>query len=661
MGMKRRNTVLMLGILALVCVIAFAAAAETEGDEERGTRAEDTYVGSEVCKGCHNTAQYDYVYDTWNDTSHGIDFAHEWERRGEITNKYTTEGGNDDTGEIGECASCHVVGYNKTDIGGFDPALPWNDSYNEPLLRIGCENCHGPGSAHVPSTGGLPSKSTINLGPDRYFESCAGTADAGCHGNERQYGNDDIHGWSSSIHAPFENDPEEDGGMNTYCARCKSPSQYDPEATRNTAEDISAEDFRGITCGDCHDPHNDTGHVGQLRWDEEEICEVCHEGSHGTMRNSELDDEPTVDRDKYPYMEEVACVDCHMFSTGHGTPEEFALQGHSFEATIEACLSCHSDIYDNMPDDEYPHENWTDWEEDFTKELEAWREVVETQQYRHREMINETGELLDKVGGVVSHGHVEEPGLKQAAEENGTWTADMESRLEDATINFELADHASEGAHNPAYGTALLTEVKELLMELEDELSVGILKGKVTDESDEGIADVYISVNGMNGMGTKTGTDGSYSLEVAGTYTVSAYKHGTIEQEFSDVVITAPGITWQNFTLAADFDCDGEADSSDTDDDNDGLPDTWEDANGLDSKDPTDAGADDDGDGMTNTQEYAEEKNPQVADKEEATEETGSTMYLALIIVLIVVIVIMGLMMVKKGGSSPKPEEPHQE
>jgi hypothetical protein len=234
--------------------------------------------------------------------------------------------------------------------------------------------------------------------------------------------------------------------------------------------------------------------------------------------------------------------------------------------------------------------------------------------------------------------------------------------LENASVNFELADHQAEGAHNPAYGTALLNDAKELLMELEDELSVGILEGKVTDESDAGIADVFISVNGK---GTKTESDGTYELELApGTYAVSAYKKGTIEDEVTGVVVTAPEITVQNFTLAADYDNDGTADSTDTDDDNDGLPDTWEDANGLDSKDASDAGADGDGDGMTNTQEYADEKDPQVADKEKATEEADNTMYLIIIVVLIVVIILVAVMGAKKGGSStalPKEEPPAEE
>lgn len=53
-----------------------------------------------------------------------------------------------------------------------------------------------------------------------------------------------------------------------------------------------------------------------------------------------------------------------------------------------------------------------------------------------------------------------------------------------------------------------------------------------------------------------------------------------------------------------DTDSDGLGDTCDNDDDNDGMPDSWENGNGLNSLNAADASADPDGDNLTNLQEY---------------------------------------------------------
>jgi hypothetical protein len=64
------------------------------------------------------------------------------------------------------------------------------------------------------------------------------------------------------------------------------------------------------------------------------------------------------------------------------------------------------------------------------------------------------------------------------------------------------------------------------------------------------------------------------------------------------------GSHWVANTLVfPDFDLDGLADEEDPDDDNDGMPDAYEEAHGLDPK-AADAGADRDRDGHTNYEEY---------------------------------------------------------
>ncbi|MBA4387871.1 MAG: hypothetical protein C0404_07810 [Verrucomicrobia bacterium] len=62
-----------------------------------------------------------------------------------------------------------------------------------------------------------------------------------------------------------------------------------------------------------------------------------------------------------------------------------------------------------------------------------------------------------------------------------------------------------------------------------------------------------------------------------------------------------------------DWDVDGIPDTNDPDDDNDGIPDVWESANGLNQRNTSDAAQDADGDGLTNLQEYIAGTNPRNA------------------------------------------------
>lgn len=96
--------------------------------------SKSTYVGTEKCGECHTTA-----YAIWQGTPHAEateDIVHPGERS-EIARHFDPE-----------CLSCHVTGW---DPQGFEPYLTGYLSLEESphLTGSGCENCHGPGSAHV--------------------------------------------------------------------------------------------------------------------------------------------------------------------------------------------------------------------------------------------------------------------------------------------------------------------------------------------------------------------------------------------------------------------------------------------------------------------------------------------------------------------------------
>jgi hypothetical protein len=106
------------------------------------TAAGRTYVGNKVCADCHEKE-----YEVWKGTKH----ARAWE---------TLEKAEKDPERYGwpvtaypDCVACHVVGY------GYESGFV-NPAKTEHLKDVGCEECHGPGSAHADD----PTKENIALG-----------------------------------------------------------------------------------------------------------------------------------------------------------------------------------------------------------------------------------------------------------------------------------------------------------------------------------------------------------------------------------------------------------------------------------------------------------------------------------------------------------------
>ncbi|MCK5772935.1 MAG: hypothetical protein KAH57_04035 [Thermoplasmata archaeon] len=108
-----------------------------------------------------------------------------------------------------------------------------------------------------------------------------------------------------------------------------------------------------------------------------------------------------------------------------------------------------------------------------------------------------------------------------------------------------------------------------------------------------------------------------------------------------------------------DTDGDGIGNNADTDDDNDGMPDSWELEYGLDSLDPADFDQDPDGDGYTNLEEFRADTDPQ--DKGSHPEEGQSEDRLLLIVLIALAVVgaaavVVFLLSRKKGPQDLREE-----
>jgi len=136
------------------------------------------YVGSKYCKLCH-----DYEYEKWmNSPQVNIPgLLHQAAPDSRHANAFATltaVGSDYDP----ECVICHVIG------------MQYQSGYVSPsktpeMKDVGCENCHGPGSAHLHSLGAVETS-----GPMSTCTDCHTTEQSANYGgNEKQYYEKSIH------------------------------------------------------------------------------------------------------------------------------------------------------------------------------------------------------------------------------------------------------------------------------------------------------------------------------------------------------------------------------------------------------------------------------------------------------------------------------------
>ena len=186
------------------------------------------------------------------------------------------------------CAACHTTALDK----GYDVAT---DTYETTWAEstVGCEACHGPGSAHLSDPGepygmtgaaatGLPVNGRVN---DRVLETEL-TMCAACHSRRTPLVEPAAHG---------------DAFLDQYAPALIQDVLYHEDG--QILDEVyvygsflqSRMAQRGVTCSDCHDPH-----TGLRKLPGDALCLSCHAGKV----------EEVAVHDVHPT--EVSCETCHM-------------------------------------------------------------------------------------------------------------------------------------------------------------------------------------------------------------------------------------------------------------------------------------------------------------------------------------------------------------
>ncbi len=125
---------IFLCTLSLFCLLLPTLSVQAQGESK-------TYVGTEVCKGCHEKEHTSF-------TTHSK-MSHSFKSIGKMKKGLTAE-------ELKKCYECHTTGYGKP--GGFKSETETPD-----LKNLGCESCHGPGSGHASSSNPKDIKRRLDM------------------------------------------------------------------------------------------------------------------------------------------------------------------------------------------------------------------------------------------------------------------------------------------------------------------------------------------------------------------------------------------------------------------------------------------------------------------------------------------------------------------
>jgi DmsE family decaheme c-type cytochrome len=221
--------------------------------------------------------------------------------------------------------------------------------------KFDCENCHGPGSAHVKAGGGRGVGGIISFRPEDQARTAAenNAVCLTCHERgDRTY-------WHGSTH-------ETRGLMCTNChtvmktvsRKFQLKTAFEPDTCFQCHKDRRAQMFRSshmplregkIVCTDCHNPHGSSTEALLRANSVNDTCYKCHAEKRGPFLFEHAPVRENCDNCHEPhgsvneFMLKISrprlCTECHAF--GHGTTS-----GPQVVQTISrSCQNCHTEVH----------------------------------------------------------------------------------------------------------------------------------------------------------------------------------------------------------------------------------------------------------------------------------------------------------------------------
>ena len=228
-----------------------------------------------------------------------------------------------------ECASCHYTGYTLTKTAEGDYiAGAVNDPNGEfdidgdgipNELNIGCENCHGAGSAHVKVP--KEKKASTIVSPGKLSTERSSVICGQCHSRPQgNLNNDQPVNKENKMMLPgtSRNDyltnytTREDAAKKDYWADEMHSKSHHQQYT----DLIKSKKYRNgsqlLSCADCHDPHGMTEFKHQMRADVKDeknsLCASCHKNVSDIKAH-------TAAKVGVAHTVKINCVDCHSTRT----------------------------------------------------------------------------------------------------------------------------------------------------------------------------------------------------------------------------------------------------------------------------------------------------------------------------------------------------------